>query len=124
MAAKKPRKPSPFDYIKSVSSSIENEVTSGKLSKADINRFMLTRGLGMFPDTIFEAEQANRLMFTSDEMVYNFLHSSVKPKKNRFTKWPKFKQDVPENEILEYMEQHEVGRIDAVENIRLESSIG
>jgi len=110
--SKKPKKPSPFDYVKSISGSTVNEIESGALSGNDMSVYMVLRALSYFPDTVLFADAFNGSN-ASPENVYHALHSLVQPKINRFAKWKKF--DPPYQELLleQIMQYYECGSRDA-----------
>ena len=75
---------SPFDFIKSISSTKKDIMEDEK----DYNAFMVNRGLSYFPDTVIYANEMNRFHHLDSRLQYLFLINIVR-KRNRFSKWNK-----------------------------------
>ena len=75
---------SPFEFIKSISSSKKDIMENEK----DYNAFMINRGLSYFPDTVIYANEMNKFHHLDSRLQYSFLINIVR-KRNRFSKWNK-----------------------------------
>jgi hypothetical protein len=76
----------PFDFIKSINE--HKYMMKDALSESEYNAFIINLGFSLFSDTIFQANEMNRLSHLDNKMQYDYLYNSIKPKK-RFRKWPK-----------------------------------
>jgi hypothetical protein len=97
-----PKKLSPFDFLESINAGHER----GKNLMSDVSAhtdagldkdsaehqyspYMVNRGLSMFNDTIFYANEMNRHgSVLPNKMQYDFLRFAIRPRK-RFSKWAK-----------------------------------
>jgi hypothetical protein len=75
---------SPFEFIKSISSSKKDIMENEK----DYNAFMINRGLSYFPDTVIYANEMNKFHHLDSRLQYLFLINIIR-KRNRFSKWNK-----------------------------------
>jgi len=75
---------SPFEFIKSISSSKKDIMENEK----DYNAFMINRGLSYFPDTVIYANEMNKFHHLDSRLQYSFLINIIR-KRNRFSKWNK-----------------------------------
>jgi|TARA_B110000914_G_C15434272_1_gene432969 hypothetical protein len=75
---------SPFDFIKSISSTKKDIMEDEK----DYNAFMVNRGLSYFPDSVIYANEMNMFHHLDSRLQYLFLINIVR-KRNRFSKWNK-----------------------------------
>jgi len=69
--------------------------------KSDYNSFMINRGLSYFPDTIMYANEVNLLSDLDDDIKYDYLINSIRPRK-RFSKWAKKTDDKNLKLVMEY----------------------
>jgi hypothetical protein len=104
---------SPFDFVKSASSSIENEVLSGKLEPKGFNSFVFLRSFSSFEDTVLYADEINIHAGMPDMYVYHSMHALIQPKRNRFSKWIKPVEEFDKKTIQKIVEQFEVSTGDA-----------
>lgn len=86
---------SPFDYINSISH------TKEPLDTSDYNSFMVNRGLSQFHDTVYHANEMNKLYNLDDELKFQYLINIVRPKK-RFSKWAKKTDNEDIDLIMKY----------------------
>ena len=99
MEEQKPKGKSPFDFIKSASSTKVNIFSDEK----EYSSYMVNKGMSYFPDGIFPANEMNRLHGLSGEQNYQF-YMDVMRKKERFAKWHKSpKSDLIDN-IMNFYE--------------------
>lgn len=77
-------KPTPFDFIKSISHTKKNILKNPK----DYTPYIVNKGLSYFPDTILFANEMNRLWMIPPQQQYDFLIHSVRPRE-RYSKWNK-----------------------------------
>lgn len=87
----------PFIYLKS----INNKVYITSDDYKDYNPYLTNNGLSLFPDTIMYANKMNKYNFLNKKMQYDYLFYSIR-KKNRFTSWPKKKDD----EFIEIVQEY------------------
>lgn len=80
--------PSPFDYINTITQSKKYILEDEK----DYPDYMVNRGLSLFPDTVFFANEINLLPQLPSKLKYDYLINTVEPRK-RYSKWPKKKED-------------------------------
>ena len=88
---------SPFEFIKSISSSKKDIMENEK----DYNAFMINRGLSYFPDTVIYANEMNKFHHLDSRLQYSFLINIVR-KRNRFSKWNKSIESENINAIKKY----------------------
>jgi hypothetical protein len=88
---------SPFEFIKSISSSKKDIMENEK----DYNAFMINRGLSYFPDTVIYANEMNKFHHLDSRLQYSFLINIVR-KRNRFSKWNKSIESDNISAIKEY----------------------
>jgi len=90
----------PFDYLKSINETKDNLMVD-EASERAYNAFIVNRGLSLFPDTIFLANEMNRYHRLDNRCQYDFLINSIR-KRKRFAKWHK-----PEdNELLMIVKEY------------------
>lgn len=63
--------------------------------------FVVTRCLSYFPDTLFVANEANRMGHIDPKMHFDFLRGAIRPRK-RFSKWLKREGDPRVGALVEY----------------------
>jgi hypothetical protein len=88
---------SPFDFIKSISSTKKDIMEDEK----DYNAFMVNRGLSYFPDTVIYANEMNKFHHLDSRLQFDFLINIVR-KRNRFSKWNKSSESEDIKAIKEY----------------------
>ena len=88
---------SPFEFIKSISSSKKDIMENEK----DYNAFMINRGLSYFPDTVIYANEMNKFHHLDSRLQYSFLINIIR-KRNRFSKWNKSIESENINAIKRY----------------------
>jgi len=88
---------SPFEFIKSISSSKKDIMENEK----DYNAFMINRGLSYFPDTVIYANEMNKFHHLDNRLQYQFLINTIR-KRNRFSKWNKSIESENINAIKKY----------------------
>ena len=88
---------SPFEFIKSISSSKKDIMENEK----DYNAFMINRGLSYFPDTVIYANEMNKFHHLDNRLQYQFLINTIR-KRNRFSKWNKSIESKNINAIKKY----------------------
>ena len=88
---------SPFDFIKSISSTKKDILENEK----DYNAFMVNRGLSYFPDTVIYANEMNKFHHLDSRLQYQFLINTIR-KRNRFSKWNKSIESENINAIKRY----------------------
>lgn len=77
----------PFDFINSITYDKTNLFEDPQAEK-DYVPFIVNRGLSYFPDTLFYANEVNRIGNSPKKWQYDFLRLTV-TKKKRFSKWAK-----------------------------------
>ncbi|QIG68096.1 putative clamp loader subunit DNA polymerase accessory protein [Rhizobium phage RHph_Y68] len=103
----------PFDFVKSASSSIENELLNGKLEMKGFSSFVFLRSFSSFEDTVLLADEINSSSGMMDRYVYHSMHALIQPKKNRFSKWIKPVEEFDKAVVKRVVEQFECSSEDA-----------
>jgi len=78
----------PFDFLNSINQTKNSIIDADPETERQYNAFLANRGLSYFSDTIFLANEMNRLPGLGKKLQYDFLLQSVRPRK-RFSKWLK-----------------------------------
>ena len=78
----------PFDFLNSINQTKNSIIDADPETERQYNPFLANRGLSYFSDTIFLANEMNRLPGLGKKLQYDFLLQSVRPRK-RFSKWLK-----------------------------------
>jgi hypothetical protein len=78
----------PFDFLNSINQTKNSIIDVDPETERQYNPFLANRGLSYFSDTIFLANEMNRLPGLGKKLQYDFLLQSVRPRK-RFSKWLK-----------------------------------
>ena len=78
----------PFDFLNSINQTKNSIIDADPETERQYNPFLANRGLSYFSDTIFLANEMNRLPGLGKKLQYDFLLLSVRPRK-RFSKWLK-----------------------------------
>ena len=78
------QKLSPFDIVRSINSGERIE-----FQEQEYSAFLINRALSFFPDTIQYANLMNQRHNLSPDMQYDFLMSTIRPKKRYGGKWGK-----------------------------------
>lgn len=84
----KPKKTTPFDFIKSVSETKKDIIKEDPELEKDYNAFIVNRGFGYFPDTVLHANELNMLPDIPRIAQYYYYMASLR-KRKRFSKWYK-----------------------------------
>ncbi|AKE44875.1 clamp loader subunit [Sinorhizobium phage phiM9] len=109
---------SPFDLVKSASSSIENEVLSGKLEMKEGDSFVFLRSFANFEDTVLYADELNLHPGIPARYKYHFMHFFTNPKRNRFAKWTRPVEEFSKETVARAIDIFEVSRTDALNILR------
>jgi hypothetical protein len=78
----------PFDFLNSINQTKISLMDEDPGCEREYNPFLANRGLSYFSDTIFLANEMNRLSGLGKKLQYDFLLVSVRARK-RFSKWIK-----------------------------------
>lgn len=99
MKQETPSKISPFDIIKSVSSTKKHILTDPK----EYTAYVVNKGLSYFPDTIGFANEMNRLWAIPPEHQYDYYMNAIR-KRDRYSKWNKKDKETEKTleNIMEY----------------------
>ncbi|CAB4182113.1 clamp loader small subunit [uncultured Caudovirales phage] len=89
----------PFDVINDISLKKAGLITGD--NEKDYNPFLTNRGLSYFPDTIFHAQEMNKLHHLDKKLQYDYLFNSIR-KSKRFSKWSKKDNIKDIDAIIEY----------------------
>lgn len=90
----------PFDYVKSISET-KMYLMNSKIDEKDYNGFIINKSLSFFIDTILYSNEMNMMHQLDKKMQYDYYLNSI-PKKKRFSKWHKAKNDEYLNALCEY----------------------
>jgi hypothetical protein len=110
---------SPFDFLNSINQSKISLIDNDPDCERQYNPFLVNRGLSYFSDTIFLANEMNRLSGLGKKLQYDFLFQSVRPRK-RFSKWHKPEED-SRVEILKKLYAYSESKARQVLDLILES---
>ena len=110
---------SPFDFLNSINQSKIPLIDNDPDCERQYNPFLVNRGLSYFSDTIFLANEMNRLSGLGKKLQYDFLFQSVRPRK-RFSKWHKPEED-SRVEILKKLYAYSESKARQVLDLILES---
>lgn len=77
----------PFEYFKAISTTKEQLITDQQ-SEAGYVPFIINRSFSYFTDTLFHANEINKLPNLDKKMQYDYFYNAVR-KRSRFTKWAK-----------------------------------
>jgi hypothetical protein len=93
----------PFDYINSINSgkNIMRNTENDDLAEKGYNAFIVNRGLSLFQDTVYYANEMNLKPNLDKLLQYEFFINIVRPKK-RWSKWNKRADDKNVLMIQEY----------------------
>lgn len=78
----------PFDFLNSINQTKIPLMDEDPGCEREYNPFLANRGLSYFSDTIFLANEMNRLPGLGKKLQYDFLRVSARARK-RFSKWIK-----------------------------------
>jgi len=93
-----------FDYLNSINFDKKNIIRESdnlELAEKLYTPFVVNKGLSLFIDTIYLANEMNRRPHCDKLMQYEFLINSVR-KKKRYSKWYKSQKDDDLDAIREY----------------------
>jgi hypothetical protein len=85
----------PFDFVDAVTNTKKDLMRGSEndsLMEKDYNSFLINRALSYHADTVFFANEINRLHHLDNILQFDFLLNIVRPKK-RFAKWAKKDDD-------------------------------
>lgn len=91
----------PFDFVNSINVSKENLMRGTEndaLAESGYAPFIVNKSLSYFPDTIFYANEVNKMAHADNILQYSYLLNSVRAQK-RFAKWVK-KEDSDDLEAI------------------------
>lgn len=108
----------PFDFVKSASSSIDNEILNEKLDPKGFSSFVFLRAFGNFEDTVLYADEINAHAGMPPRYVYHSMHALIQPKRNRFSKWVKPVEEFDKETVARVIDIFEVSRTDALNILR------
>ena len=78
----------PFDFLNSINQTKISLMDEDPGCEREYNSFLVNRGLSYFSDTIFLANEKNRLSGLDKKPQYDYLRLSVRARK-RYSKWIK-----------------------------------
>lgn len=82
----------PFEYVNAICASKDDYWEDG-VSESEYEPFLVNRALSHHYDTVMYAQEMNARSHISKKMQYDFLRIGVQPKKKRFAKWDKQKDE-------------------------------
>lgn len=89
-----------FDVLNNLTSSKEYIYTPEL--EADIQAFLINRGMSNFMDCCLHANEINIRQNLSKKQIYDYYHYAITPKKKRYAKWAKPEKDSRLEIIKEY----------------------
>lgn len=96
----KPKKLTPFDFIKSVSETKKDLMEENTSAESEYNSYIVNRGLGYFPDTILFANEMNLHSNIPGKLQYYYYLAGIR-KRKRYSKWHK----LDKNDDLEMIQR-------------------
>ena len=81
----------PFDYVNSINQSKKDLMTgteNDELAEKQYVPFIVNKSFSYFPDTIFHANELNRLSHLDNKLQFHYLLNTIRPQR-RFAKWVK-----------------------------------
>lgn len=108
-----------FDFINAINVTKVDLIKEDPHNEKDYNAFMVNRGLSLFPDTIFFANEMNRYANTPKDWQFAFYLNAIKQKK-RFSKW--HKKDKDSDDIKLVMQAYNYSALRASEALSLIST--
>ena len=101
----------PFDFLKSINTSSPSLLKDCKADDSEVALsadspckqyvpFIVNRGLSQFNDTILFANEMNMRHSLPAKMQYDFLRTTIRPRK-RFTKWAKKAKDPADIKLIQ-----------------------
>ena len=93
----------PFVFLESINWSKKDLVAEGDQAEDDYKPYLTNRALSYHVDSIFEANDMNGASHLPLICQYHYLLNTL-PKKKRFAKWIKAKQDEDVEAVMEYFE--------------------
>ena len=104
-------KPSPFNFIKSISNKTFKEDLFGYV------KYVINLGFSMRSDTVHYANEMNKYDNVSDAEQYAFYFHAM-PKKNYFAKWQKMNKTDGIDEVAEYFSISKRAAIDYCKTLK------
>ena len=105
----------PFDFINSINFDKKNLFEDPQAEK-DYVPFLVNRGLSYFPDTVFLANEMNRVGGAPKRWQFDFLLNSVS-KRKRFSKWSK--KDASTDDLALVQEYYKYSKEKALDALSL-----
>ena len=110
---------SPFDFVKSITSSKENLFTTEDIFSKDYNSFIVNRALANSAQTVLFADVINQYPDLPKKLQYDFYLLGI-PKQNKYTGWTKKESVDIDSDLLTFVcEEMELSQTKAIEVIRL-----
>lgn len=75
----------PFDYVRSIN---KGQHIQESVIKEDYSMFLVSLAFSMYADTILHANEVNCLPDLTEQMHYDYLRHSIRPR-SRWKPWPK-----------------------------------
>ena len=82
-------KVSPFDFVNAINKSKENLFETRNYTESDYNKFIVNRAMSQYSDTIFIANEANKILNNIPNKSHFNFYRSIVPSKKRYSKWGK-----------------------------------
>lgn len=88
----KPKKVTPFDFIKSVSETKQDMMKEKPELASEYNAYIVNRGFSYFPDTVLYANELNMYPDIPNVAQYYYYMASLR-KRKRYSKWHKLEKN-------------------------------
>lgn len=82
-------KVSPFDFVNAINKSKENLFETRNYTESDYNKFIVNRAMSQYSDTIFIANEANKILNNIPNKSHFSFYRFIVPSKKRYSKWGK-----------------------------------
>lgn len=110
---------SPFDYVKSITSTKENLCTNDEVFEKEYVSFVINRALANSPQTVLFADVMNQYSGLPKKLQYDFYRLGI-PKQNKYLGWTKKESDDLDSDLITFVcEEMNLSTSKAIEIIRL-----
>lgn len=92
----------PFDYVNDILKNKKNIMGDDPISEKGYVPFLTNRALSYYIDTVYHANEMNRLPDTDKKLQYQYLLNIVRPQKRNFEKWAKKIESSDIDAVMEY----------------------
>jgi len=92
----------PFDYVNDILGKQKDIMGDDPVAEKGYNPFLTNRALSYHMDTVYYANEMNRLSSLDNKLQYHYLINIVRPKKRVNSSWAKKIESSDINAVMEY----------------------